>query len=199
MARSSFSPPRPAATSPARRCSWTAASRPGSCGPRSRRSSVPDTTAARRIPAARSAESRPAKRCSWRCRPPDTPRLQQTPPGTNVANPDQISGDRRRRRSRKSGSKVHDAAHGSRRCRRGAISDGTDHPTGAAADSPPMETLIQKSACAGRVRLAAPRIPSPSVVPPISTVRRTRSAFHPRRISASTSQPPINRSVDGCK
>ena len=28
----------------------------------------------------------------------------------------------------------------------GAISEGTDHPTGAAADSPPIETLIQKTA-----------------------------------------------------
>src|SRR6266446_5193763 len=52
---------------------------------------------------------------------------------------------------------------------RGAISKGIDHPTGDAADNPPSAMLIQKKAYKGVRSRAAPRIPSPSVVPPIRT------------------------------
>src|SRR5438093_12616498 len=79
---------------------------------------------------------------------------------------------------------------------RGAISDGIDHPTGEAADNPPIDILIQKSAVAGLCACAVPRIPRPKIVPPTSTTWRTRVALHPRCINASTSQPPTTRSVN---
>src|ERR1700748_3365780 len=77
----------------------------------------------------------------------------------------------------------------------GAISEGIDHPTGEAADNPPIEMLIHTSAVVALCVFAAPRIPSPHAVPPISTNRRTELAFHPRTINASTSHPPTVRSA----
>src|SRR5271168_127700 len=78
---------------------------------------------------------------------------------------------------------------------RGAINPGIDHPTDAAADRPPIDKLIQKSAQVAVVANAAPRIPIPREVPPISTYCRTRTEFQPARTSASTSQPPISNST----
>src|ERR1035437_4930159 len=72
---------------------------------------------------------------------------------------------------------------------RGAISDGIDHPIGDAAESPPIDMLIQISARAAVCAFAAPRIPRPNTVPHTSTACRTRLAFRPRLISASTSHP----------
>src|SRR5271170_4038607 len=77
----------------------------------------------------------------------------------------------------------------------GAMSEGMDHPTGDAAERPPIEILIQIRACVGLCVFAAPKMPRPKAVPPTRTLLRTRLAFHPRRISASTSQPPMTRSV----
>ncbi len=78
---------------------------------------------------------------------------------------------------------------------RGAINDGIDQPTGDAAERPPMEMLIQISAVVALWVFAAPRMPRPQAVPPIRTLLRTEFAFHPRSINASTSQPPMARSV----
>src|SRR5580658_6230264 len=78
---------------------------------------------------------------------------------------------------------------------RGAIKEGTDQPTGDAAESPPMEMLIQISAVIALCVFAAPRMPRPQAVPPTSTLFRTAFAFHPRLISASTSHPPTIRSA----
>src|SRR5882724_5998825 len=78
---------------------------------------------------------------------------------------------------------------------RGAINDGIDQPTGDAAESPPIETLIQKTAATGLKDRVAPKIPSPSAVPPMSTTWRTRIEFQPRWISVSTSNPPTDRST----
>src|SRR5580658_5585156 len=78
---------------------------------------------------------------------------------------------------------------------RGAINDGTDQPTGDAAESPPIEMLIQISAVIALCVFAAPRMPRPQAVPTMRTVFRTELAFHPRSISASTSQPPTIRSA----
>ena len=77
----------------------------------------------------------------------------------------------------------------------GAISEGTDQPTGDAADSPPMEMLIQISAVIALCVFAAPRIPKPHVVPATIIVFRTLLASHPRSMSRSTSQPPMTRSA----
>src|SRR5438093_10583815 len=79
---------------------------------------------------------------------------------------------------------------------RGAISDGIDHPTGEAADNPPIDMLIQKSAVTGLCACAVPRIPRPKAVPPTSTTCRTRVALHPRWTNVSTSHPPTTRSVN---
>src|ERR1700726_1623640 len=78
---------------------------------------------------------------------------------------------------------------------RGAINEGIDHPTGDAAESPPMEMLIQISAVVALWVFAAPRMPRPQAVPQIRTAFRTEFAFHPRSISASTTPPPIARSA----
>src|ERR1700679_2800627 len=78
---------------------------------------------------------------------------------------------------------------------RGAINDGTDQPTGDAAESPPMEMLIQISAVIALCVFAAPRMPRPQVVPAIRTVFRTLLEFQPRSISQSTSHPPMTRSA----
>jgi len=77
----------------------------------------------------------------------------------------------------------------------GAIRDGTDHPTGAAAESPAIEMVIQNNAAVAVRACYAPTIASPIAVPPINTDCRTRTAFHPRCISASTSHPPTIKSV----
>src|ERR1700744_1253991 len=73
---------------------------------------------------------------------------------------------------------------------RGAISDGIDHPTGAAAERPLIEMLIQNRACPALCACAAPRMPSPKAVPPTSTTFRTRLEFHPLGTRKSTSHPP---------
>ena len=78
---------------------------------------------------------------------------------------------------------------------RGEMSDGTVHATGAAAARPPSERLIQNNADVAVCERAAPRIPSPKLVPTIKTVSRTRFESHPRCMSVSTSHPPITRSV----
>src|ERR1700751_5086463 len=57
---------------------------------------------------------------------------------------------------------------------RGAIREGIDHPTGEAAERPPMEMLIQIRAVTGLWVFAAPRMPRPKAVPPMSMVLRTR-------------------------
>src|SRR5271170_2730974 len=82
---------------------------------------------------------------------------------------------------------------------RGAIKPGIDHPTEAAADSPPIDMLIQNSAHAVEVAKAAPRIPTPRDVPPTKTNCRTRTEFRPARTSASTSQPPTSSSTQVAK
>src|SRR6202011_5218676 len=58
---------------------------------------------------------------------------------------------------------------------RGAINEGIDQPTGEAADNPPIDMLIQKTAANGVSDRVAPKMPSPKVVPPISTAWRTRT------------------------
>src|SRR5271168_1435193 len=78
---------------------------------------------------------------------------------------------------------------------RGAINDGTDQPTGEAAERPPIEMLIQMSAVIALCVFAAPRMPRPHAVPATSTHFLTELAFHPRSIRASTSQPPTTRSA----
>src|SRR5579862_8455694 len=78
---------------------------------------------------------------------------------------------------------------------RGAIREGTDQPTGDAADRPPMEMLIQISAVVALCVSPAPRIPRSQAVPITRTLFRTELAFQPRSISKSTSQPPTNRSA----
>src|ERR1700723_361048 len=44
---------------------------------------------------------------------------------------------------------------------RGAIKDGIDQPTGEAADNPPIDMLIQKTAANGVTDCVAPKIPIP--------------------------------------
>src|SRR5580658_10210858 len=78
---------------------------------------------------------------------------------------------------------------------RGAISDGTDQATGAAADNPPIARLIQMRAVVALCAYAAPSIPKPRVVPPMRIAWRTREASRPRWTNLSTSQPPIRTSV----
>src|SRR5215469_9147399 len=79
---------------------------------------------------------------------------------------------------------------------RGAISDGIDQPTGDAADSPPIDRLIHSTASMMVADRVAPKIPSPQAVPPTSTTCRTRIGFQPLLIKASTSHPPIKKSVN---
>src|SRR5271168_3421473 len=78
---------------------------------------------------------------------------------------------------------------------RGEIKEGTDQPTGDAAERPPIEMLIQISAVIALCVFAAPRMPRPQAVPPTRTLFRTEFACHPRLINASTSQPPTARSA----
>src|SRR5277367_3955269 len=82
---------------------------------------------------------------------------------------------------------------------RGAIKPGIDQPTEAAADRPPIDKLIQNSAHAVEAAKAAPRIPTPSVVPPIRTNCRTLTEFRPACTRASTSQPPTSSSTQVAK
>src|SRR5579862_2249625 len=77
---------------------------------------------------------------------------------------------------------------------RGEINDGMDQPTGAAMESPVMETAIQKTAACVVSEYATPKIPRPNDMPDTRTVCRTRTAFQPRWINASTSQPPTTSS-----
>ena len=53
---------------------------------------------------------------------------------------------------------------------RRAMSEGMDQPTGAAAERPPMEMLIQSRACAAVWAWTAPRMPRPKAVPPMRTI-----------------------------
>ena len=56
---------------------------------------------------------------------------------------------------------------------RGAISDGIDHPTGAAAAKPESAIEIQKIAQPGLSVVVAPNTASPRTIPVTSTVLRT--------------------------
>ena len=56
---------------------------------------------------------------------------------------------------------------------RGAISEGIDHPTGAAAASPESAIEIQKIAHTGLSVVVAPNTARPRTMPPTSTVLRT--------------------------
>src|ERR1700733_9611196 len=78
---------------------------------------------------------------------------------------------------------------------RGAISEGTVHATGAAAARPPRARLIHSSAAIGLYARVVPRIAKPIAIPPTITLLRTRFAFHPCLIKASTSHPPTSKSV----
>src|SRR3981081_1671884 len=69
---------------------------------------------------------------------------------------------------------------------RGAINDGIDQPTGDAAESPPIEMLIQTSAVIALWVFAAPRMPRPQAVPPTRTLFRTEVAVHPSSSRAPT-------------
>src|SRR5665213_216112 len=77
----------------------------------------------------------------------------------------------------------------------GAISEGSDQQTGAAEASPPRAIEIHRIAQFGSVVRVAPNTASPSTMPPVSTVLRTRDSSWPRAIRRSMSQPPINRSL----
>src|SRR5215471_20082115 len=78
---------------------------------------------------------------------------------------------------------------------RGAISDGTDQHTGAAADSPPIATLIHVTAPEVLCAYITPSMPRPNDVPAIRIVCRTREASRPRCTSLSTNQPPTSMSA----
>ena len=65
---------------------------------------------------------------------------------------------------------------------RGAISDGIDQPTGAAAASPLSATEIQTIAQTGSVVTVAPNTARPSSMPVTSTVLRTGVSSYPRAI-----------------
>src|SRR5258708_12084717 len=77
---------------------------------------------------------------------------------------------------------------------RGAINDGIDQPTGDAAESPPMEMLIQISAVIALCVFPAPRMPRPQAVPPTRTLFRTEFPFHPPSITAAPNHPPTPQS-----
>src|SRR3979411_1952836 len=66
----------------------------------------------------------------------------------------------------------------------GAISEGMDQHTGAAAASPPSEMLIQKIAEIGACRAPAPKKRTPKEVPAPKTVWRTREESKPRWINS---------------
>ena len=61
----------------------------------------------------------------------------------------------------------------------GAISEGIDQPTGAAADRPLRATEIHRIAHTGLVVWVAPNTARPTSMPQISTVLRTRDSFRP--------------------
>src|SRR3569833_2943497 len=77
---------------------------------------------------------------------------------------------------------------------RGAIKDGKDQHTGAAAASPLRATEIQAVATTGSVVVLAPNTASPTHIPASNTVLRTRVSSIPREISRSISHPPTTRS-----
>src|SRR5271166_1965359 len=79
---------------------------------------------------------------------------------------------------------------------RGAMREGTVHATGAAAARPPNARLIQQRAAKELSLWAAPKMARPKAVPTIRTDWRTRFAFQPRWIRASTSHPPTTISVN---
>src|SRR5271154_7287754 len=82
---------------------------------------------------------------------------------------------------------------------RGAIRDGIDQATGAAADNPPIAMVIQTSALSADRAYAAPNIPKPSAVPAMRMACLTCDASFPRCTNLSTSQPPTRRSVKVAK
>ena len=71
----------------------------------------------------------------------------------------------------------------------------TRRPARAAA-RPLIETADPDQGLRRECACAAPRIPSPNAVPPISTVRRTVLEFQPRWTRKSTSHPPIAKSAN---
>jgi hypothetical protein len=77
----------------------------------------------------------------------------------------------------------------------GAISAGIDQPMGADTESPASATVIQTIATLGSVVRVAPMTVSPSSIPATRIVLRTRVGSSPRRISASTRNPPTARSA----
>ena len=81
---------------------------------------------------------------------------------------------------------------------RGAIMEGMDQPTGAAAARPPIEMLIQRRARGAVWAWAAPRMPRPKAVPVTRMVLRTRLGFQPRWMRWSDPQPAA-RSVTVAK
>ena len=78
---------------------------------------------------------------------------------------------------------------------RGAISDGMDQPTGAAAARPLSAIEIQTTAQPGLVVSVAPKTARPSNIPTTSTVLRTSVSSRPRVMRRSISQPPTTRSA----
>src|SRR3954447_18154576 len=79
---------------------------------------------------------------------------------------------------------------------RGAIREGIDQPTGAAAARPPREILSQNTAVQAVRAKATPPTAKPRVVPPIRIDLRTRDSGWPRRTRKSTSHPPTRKSVN---
>src|SRR5487761_565372 len=76
----------------------------------------------------------------------------------------------------------------------GAINEGSDQPTGAAAASPVRASEIQATATTGRVVVVAPNTARPTNIPTRNTVLRTRVSSRPPATRRSTSQPPTTRS-----
>src|SRR5271165_7152373 len=77
---------------------------------------------------------------------------------------------------------------------RGAINDGIDQPTGAAAASPESAIVIQTIAQTGLVVQVAPNTARPRTMPPTSTVLRVAVSSYPLARRWSISQPPTTRS-----
>src|SRR5260370_425659 len=78
---------------------------------------------------------------------------------------------------------------------RGAISDGMDQATGAAAAKPLNAIEIQKMAQTGLVLSVAPNTASPNNMPRTRTDLRTSVSSYPRVTRRSISHPPTMRSV----
>src|ERR1017187_7623218 len=77
----------------------------------------------------------------------------------------------------------------------GAIKDGIDHATGADAERPQVDKVIQATATRGfRVKIG-PSSAMPTTIPPTSTDWRTRLSLFLRLTNVSTSQPPKKRSL----